>query len=85
VKPGGRLVYATCSLLAVENQGQVDSFLAAASDFAPLPIENVWAEAVGGACPGEGGSLSLTPARHGTDGFFIAVMERAKPPAKDPS
>jgi 16S rRNA (cytosine967-C5)-methyltransferase len=81
VKPGGRLVYATCSLLAVENQGQVDRFLAAASDFAPLPIEIVWAEAVGGQCPGAGASLSLTTARHGTDGFFIAVMERAKPPA----
>jgi 16S rRNA (cytosine967-C5)-methyltransferase len=81
VKPGGRLVYATCSLLPVENQGQVDRFLAATTDFSSLPVERVWADAVGSTCPGAGASLSLTTARHGTDGFFIAVMERAKPPA----
>jgi 16S rRNA (cytosine967-C5)-methyltransferase len=84
VKPGGRLVYATCSLLAAENQEQLDRFLGSAADFAPLPVEQVWAEAIGGPCPGAGASLSLTPAQHGTDGFFIAVMERAKPPAAQP-
>ena len=84
VKPGGRLVYATCSLLAAENQEQLDRFLGSAADFAALPVEQVWADAIGGPCPGAGASLSLTPAQHGTDGFFIAVMERAKPPAAEP-
>ena len=81
VKPGGRLVYATCSLLPVENERQVDRFLAATPTFSALPVEHVWADAVGGPCPAVGPSLSLSTARHGTDGFFIAVMERAKPPA----
>ncbi|MCC7049763.1 MAG: RsmB/NOP family class I SAM-dependent RNA methyltransferase [Alphaproteobacteria bacterium] len=71
VKPGGRLVYATCSLLPAENEKQVEAFLAAHPDFAVVPA--------GEALPGvsaDGPYLRLTPARHGTDGFFAAVMER---------
>lgn len=73
VKPGGRLVYATCSLLTEENEGQVARFLAAHADYSVLPL--------GEAAPGITGSahpdyLSLTPARHGTDGFFAAVLKR---------
>jgi len=47
VAPGGRLVYATCSLLPDENGAQVARFLEAHGDFAPLPVPQVWAEAVG--------------------------------------
>jgi 16S rRNA (cytosine967-C5)-methyltransferase len=81
VKPGGRLVYATCSLFQEENADQVQAFLTAHPDFALVPAAKVWAEAMahnGGtaAYPGDGDMLVLTPARHGTDGFFVAVMEK---------
>jgi 16S rRNA (cytosine967-C5)-methyltransferase len=83
VRPGGRLVYATCSLLPVENQEQVGKFLAGAPDFSSLAIEQVWGEANPTTpCPTLGPWLSLTPASHGTDGFFVAVMQRAAAPAK---
>jgi 16S rRNA (cytosine967-C5)-methyltransferase len=80
VKPGGRLIYATCSLLAEENEAQVEAFLAAHADFKPVPVGEVWAGAVGGDCPATSATLSLTPAQHGTDGFFAAVLERVKVP-----
>ena len=69
VKPGGRLIYATCSLLAAENEDQMAAFLARVPGFA----------VVAHGVPGveEGPLLRLTPARHGTDGFFAAVLERA--------
>ena len=76
VRPGGRLVYATCSFLPAENEAQVRRFLAAAPDFRLLPIAQVWAECVGGRAPCETPTLQLTPASHGTDGFFAAVLER---------
>jgi len=75
VKPGGRLVYVTCSLLPDENERQADAF-AASSGLVPLPIADVWREAIGTGCPGSGPWLALSPARHGTDGFFVAVFER---------
>jgi 16S rRNA (cytosine967-C5)-methyltransferase len=76
VKPGGRLVYATCSLLGEENDGQVDAFLASHPDFSRVPVADVWREVIGTECPADGPTLSLTPLRHGTDGFFVAIMER---------
>ncbi len=76
VRPGGRLIYATCSLLPQENQEQVERFRASHPDFAPLPIEQVWRDTVGGSPVDSGPDLTLTPARHGTDGFYVAVLER---------
>jgi 16S rRNA (cytosine967-C5)-methyltransferase len=76
VRPGGRLVYATCSLLVQENEAQIERFLAAHEDFTVLPVPSVWREAVGGDCPTSGDMLRLSSARHGTDGFFVAVLQR---------
>jgi hypothetical protein len=88
VKPGGRLVYATCSLLREENEDQAEGFLAGNPDFAPVPAARAWEETIGGPCPVSDGPtgedyLRLTPARHGTDGFFLAIFERSGE-AKDP-
>ena len=79
VKPGGRLIYATCSLFAEENEDQARAFAARTPAFAALPVADVWAEALPDApFPGAPGTpwLRLGPARHGTDGFFIAIFAR---------
>jgi len=81
VQPGGRLIYATCSLLAAENARQIEAFLARRPDFAIAPAPAVWAETLASqgappAPPVDGPYLFLTPSRHGCDGFFAAVMER---------
>ena len=82
VKPGGRLVYATCSLLEAENEKQIEMFLVANKDFTLVPAAEILRETAPGAervCTRP--YLALTPAQHGTDGFFGAVLERAaKPP-----
>ncbi|MFC5300374.1 RsmB/NOP family class I SAM-dependent RNA methyltransferase [Azospira restricta] len=77
VKPGGRLVYATCSLLAEENDGVVQAFLAAHPDFVPLPAAEILAkQGVAGIAPAAGEALRLSPQAHGSDGFFALAMER---------
>jgi 16S rRNA (cytosine967-C5)-methyltransferase len=76
VRPGGRLVYATCSVLYEENEAQADAFLVAAPEFSVVPATNVWHETIGDVAPGGERYLRLTPARHGTDGFFVAIFER---------
>ncbi len=75
VRPGGRLVYATCSLLRAENEAQVEGFCARHPDFALVPLSQTWSLAAPSPCPDP--YLSLTPLQHGTDGFFGAVLERA--------
>jgi 16S rRNA (cytosine967-C5)-methyltransferase len=74
LKPGGRLVYATCSLLPEENRNIVDAFLAAHPDFALRPANEILAQQLIELDTGE--CLQLLPQLHGTDGFFAAVMER---------
>ena len=84
VKPGGRLVYVTCSMIEAENGAVVSAFAAAHPQFRPLPI------AAAAATPdltdaararlaelaGDGHTVQLTPRRTGADGFFIALFER---------
>lgn len=78
LKPGGRLVYATCSLLDAENEGIAQAFSAKHAEFTPLPAQEVLERAhvadAQSLC--EGGYLRLWPQRHQTDGFFAAVWER---------
>jgi len=83
LKPGGRLVYATCSVLPQENEAIAQAFSAAHSDFAPLPAAEVLAHAkvpdAAALCSGgEAGALYLRlwPHQHGTDGFFAAVWQK---------
>jgi 16S rRNA (cytosine967-C5)-methyltransferase len=76
VKPGGRLVYGTCSLLEEENEAVVDRFLAAHPDFALVPCGEVLARQ-GLSIPGCERYLRLLPHVHDTDGFFAAVLQRA--------
>jgi 16S rRNA (cytosine967-C5)-methyltransferase len=75
VQPGGRLVYATCSLLAAENEEQMAWFFDSHPDFAPVRVDAIWSRVIGPP-PMRDLYLKLSPARHGTDGFFVAVAER---------
>jgi 16S rRNA (cytosine967-C5)-methyltransferase len=77
VRPGGRLVYGTCSLLREENEAQVDAFLAAHPQFRTVPAAEVLARRQV-AIPLDGSYLRLYPHRHGTDAFFGAVLERPR-------
>ncbi len=75
VKTGGRLVYATCSLLREENEDVVDSFLQSHADFAALDCGALLLQQ--GIAVQTGERLRLWPQVHGTDGFFAAVFERS--------
>jgi 16S rRNA (cytosine967-C5)-methyltransferase len=74
VKPGGRLVYATCSLLREENEGIVEQFLAKNPEFKAGNAAEILAQHK--IALDTGSTLKLLPQLHGTDGFFAAVMER---------
>ena len=80
-KPGGTMLYITCSVLPEENTEQVAAFLSRHKDVAIVPYKEQWASKIGGAAPlsadGAEDTLVLTPARHDTDGFFVAVMKKA--------
>jgi 16S rRNA (cytosine967-C5)-methyltransferase len=86
VKPGGRLVYITCSLLPEENEDRVTAFLEKTEGFKTVPALGVLEatkELTEGAvellepCVGNHGALQLSPARTDTDGFYICVLEKA--------
>jgi 16S rRNA (cytosine967-C5)-methyltransferase len=78
LKPGGRLVYATCSILPEENESTVQAFLAAHPGFeavdAAQELARLKVSEATSLC--QGGHLRLWPHRHGTDGFFAAVIVR---------
>ncbi len=75
LKPGGRLVYATCSLLREENEDVISDFLASHPDYVSVPVAEVLARRHVEINP-EGEFLRLLPHRHRTDGYFAAVMDR---------
>ena len=70
VKPGGTLVYSTCTILPEENEGVSDSFLAEHPDFGRTPF------ALPSPVGETEGQVTLWPHRHGTDGFYICRMTR---------
>ena len=85
-KPGGRIVYVTCSLLAEENEDRIDAFLAEAPQF--QAVSALGAVQASGLANPEGlqmlkerltpaGALRLSPRSGGADGFFVAVLQRA--------
>jgi 16S rRNA (cytosine967-C5)-methyltransferase len=76
VKPGGRLVYATCSLLEEENEAIVTQFMNSHGDFKLVPMKDVLSEQKIDLDMQD--YLKLLPHVHGTDGFFAAVLERKK-------
>jgi 16S rRNA (cytosine967-C5)-methyltransferase len=78
VKPGGRLVYATCSLLDAENEVIAAEFTAAHPEFKPLDAAECLAKSQVESAEGltEAGALRLWPHRHATDGFFAVAWER---------
>jgi len=80
VKPGGHLIYVTCSVLPQENTEQVAAFLSKWKNFSLVPYPDIWKQTIGTEPPvsadGKNATLLLTPSSHDTDGFFIAIMER---------
>jgi len=79
VAPGGRLVYATCTVLRQENESVVERFLAERPDFVLMPIKEIWGKERALRL-GDGTYLKVYPHSHGTDGFFAAVL-RLRPRA----
>ncbi len=77
VKPGGRLVYGTCSLLREENEDVVQGFLGRHPEYSIEPAGRWLGDGLAERCT-VGGMLRLYPHRHGTDGFFGAVLARRK-------
>ena len=80
VKPGGRLVWITCSLLAEENEARLEAFRAAHATFATMPPAEMAAaaglDALAAFADSASVGLRLSPLRTGTDGFFIATLVR---------
>jgi 16S rRNA (cytosine967-C5)-methyltransferase len=75
VAPGGRLVYATCSVLREENDAVIERFLGERPDFAVMPLKEVWGKERA-AKLGDETFLRLLPHVHDTDGFFAAILRR---------
>jgi 16S rRNA (cytosine967-C5)-methyltransferase len=71
VRPGGVLLYSTCTLVRAENEGVVEAFLEKHTDYClePLPLPSVFGQ-------NESGMLALVPGEYDTDGFFIARLRR---------
>ena len=82
VKPGGRIVYITCSLLKAENEDRVAAFLESRPDYLPLEAAH-WAricrlEALAAHASRLGSGIRLSPLRTATDGFYVAALTRAR-------
>ena len=73
VHPKGRLIYATCSLLRAENDGVIERFLAKHPDLERVPLKEILGKELALGI-GDGDVLRLLPSRHGSDGFYAAVL-----------
>ena len=79
VKQGGRIVYITCSILEEENTQQITKFLNRNNDFSLVDMQTIWDKKIESPYPfADKNCLKFNPLTTGTDGFFIAVMERVK-------
>lgn len=80
VKPGGKLVYVTCSILPAENKEQISAFIESTPAFSPISYQDQWAQTGNTAelksANGDDRFLTLTPHSHKTDGFFISILQR---------
>ncbi len=80
VKPGGSLLYITCSVLPEENDRQVERFCADNPAFSITPVSDDWAKIFGSGVARpratDAGTITLTPASTDTDGFFFCRMQR---------
>ena len=75
VRPGGHLVYSTCTTLAEENTMQMDTFLVRHSAFEMIPLHGLVPQGITDACDVHG-ALRLLPPLHGVEGFYIAKLQR---------
>lgn len=81
--PNGRLIYMTCSLLPEENEARIEAFLERHKEWRIYPYDQAWKEArlsdeIAQSASLLPGTLQLTPHRHQTDGFFVAILTRRK-------
>jgi 16S rRNA (cytosine967-C5)-methyltransferase len=74
VRPGGRLVYSTCTINATENERQIEQFLARQRDFSPIDLSGPYAQRLSRGGPS---LIQTMPHRDRTDGFFIAALARS--------
>ena len=74
VRPNGRVMFATCSILPAEGREKVGKFLANHEGWRVIPADEIWRDVLGTKAPFDGPYMLLTPHRHGTDGFFAAIL-----------
>jgi 16S rRNA (cytosine967-C5)-methyltransferase len=77
VAVGGRLIYATCTVLAAENERVIERFLAERPEFEVMALKEIFGKERASAL-GDSTTLRLFPHRHDTDGFFAAVLRRVR-------
>lgn len=77
IRPGGYLLYATCSLLPEENEGHIPGFLADHPDFSLVSLKEQWKSILSSEPPFAQSWMRLTPYRHHCDGFFAALFMRS--------
>ena len=70
VRPGGRMIYATCSLSRMENEEVIAAFLASHPEFSVRPPARTFGFTLGAS------GLTILPARHNTDGYFVSTLRR---------